>query len=119
VLSELGHHGAAEREASTARATLCRLGATRKADCAELGLAQDEGEGEAKRQVLSGGLTRREREILCLVAQGQSNDVIAANLILSVRTVERHLSNIYDKAGVSGKSARIAAVAYGRRQGWV
>jgi ATP/maltotriose-dependent transcriptional regulator MalT len=69
VLFELGDHGAAEREASTARATLCRVGATREADCAELGLAQDE--GEAKRQVLPGSLTRREREILCLVAQGQ------------------------------------------------
>ena len=56
-------------------------------------------------------LSAREREVLQLVAAGLANDEIAARLFLSVRTVERHLSNVYAKLGVSGKSARAAAAA--------
>jgi DNA-binding NarL/FixJ family response regulator len=56
-------------------------------------------------------LTAREEQVLELVAQGRSNEDIAATLFLSVRTVERHLSNIYAKLRVSGKSARAAAAA--------
>ncbi|HEX2280442.1 MAG TPA: helix-turn-helix transcriptional regulator, partial [Thermomicrobiales bacterium] len=56
-------------------------------------------------------LTGREREILRLASDGQSNEEIARALSLSVRTVERHLSNAYLKLGVSGRSARTAAVA--------
>jgi pimeloyl-ACP methyl ester carboxylesterase/DNA-binding CsgD family transcriptional regulator len=57
------------------------------------------------------GLSPREREVLALVAEGRSNDEIAAELYLSVRTVERHLHNVYGKLGVSGPSARAAAAA--------
>jgi pimeloyl-ACP methyl ester carboxylesterase/DNA-binding CsgD family transcriptional regulator len=56
-------------------------------------------------------LSNREREVLALVAEGRSNEEIAARLYLSVRTVERHLSNIYAKLRVSGKAARAAAAA--------
>jgi pimeloyl-ACP methyl ester carboxylesterase/DNA-binding CsgD family transcriptional regulator len=58
-----------------------------------------------------GLLTDREIEVLRLVAQGRDNDSIAAAMHLSVRTVERHLSNCYAKLGVGGKSARAAAAA--------
>ena len=58
-----------------------------------------------------GLLTDREIEVLRLVAQGRDNDSIAATMHLSVRTVERHLSNCYAKLGVGGKSARAAAAA--------
>lgn len=54
-------------------------------------------------------LSGRELEVLELVAAGLTNEVIAERLYLSVRTVERHLSNIYAKLGVSGKAARAAA----------
>jgi DNA-binding NarL/FixJ family response regulator len=57
----------------------------------------------------SGGLTAREREVLALIARGLSNQEIARELTLSVRTVERHISNIYDKIGAAGRSARAAA----------
>ncbi len=57
-------------------------------------------------------LTAREIELLNLVAEGLTNDQIAQRLALSPRTVERHLSNIYTKLGVSGKAARAAAVAH-------
>ena len=56
-------------------------------------------------------LSHREREVLALVAEGLSNEEVAARLYLSVRTVERHLSNIYAKLRVSGKAARAAAAA--------
>ena len=55
-------------------------------------------------------LSPREREVLSLAASGLGNDEIAATLHLSVRTVERHFHNIYAKLGVSGRSARTAAV---------
>ncbi len=56
-------------------------------------------------------LSAREEQILALVAQGKSNEEIATTLVLSVHTVERHLSNIYMKLRVSGKAARAAAAA--------
>jgi pimeloyl-ACP methyl ester carboxylesterase/DNA-binding CsgD family transcriptional regulator len=59
----------------------------------------------------SAHLSPRELEVLELVATGLTNDAIAARLVLSVRTVERHLSNIYGKLGVTGKAGRAAAAA--------
>jgi len=56
-------------------------------------------------------LTARELEILQLAAGARDNEAIARELSLSVRTVERHLQNIYAKLGIHGKSARAAAVA--------
>ena len=56
-------------------------------------------------------LSAREREIIELAADGHDNARIAAALGLSVRTVERHLSNAYLKLGISGRAARAAAVA--------
>ena len=56
-------------------------------------------------------LSRRERDVIELVAEGLSNEEIAERLFLSVRTVERHVSNIYVKLRVSGKAARAAAAA--------
>jgi pimeloyl-ACP methyl ester carboxylesterase/DNA-binding CsgD family transcriptional regulator len=56
-------------------------------------------------------LTPREREVLRLASDGWSNAEIAGRLVLSVRTIERHLSNAYLKLGTGGKTARAAAVA--------
>lgn len=56
-------------------------------------------------------LSAREREILALAARGLDNAQIAAALVLSARTVERHLQNIYGRAGLAGRAARTAAVA--------
>jgi len=52
-----------------------------------------------------GALTRREREVLALVAAGQSNRRIAAALAISEHTVARHVSNIFDKLGVDSRTA--------------
>ena len=57
----------------------------------------------------AGGLTAREVEVLRLVAAGKTNRAIAADLFLSERTVDRHVSNIFTKLGLS---SRAAATAY-------
>jgi DNA-binding CsgD family transcriptional regulator len=62
-------------------------------------------------------LSRRELSVLRLVAEGLSNQEIAEQTFLSERTVERHLSNIYTKLGLSGKAARAGAAAIFSRQG--
>jgi pimeloyl-ACP methyl ester carboxylesterase/DNA-binding CsgD family transcriptional regulator len=54
-------------------------------------------------------LSPRELDVLELVAAGLTNEAIAERLCLSVRTVERHLSNVYVKLRVSGKAGRAAA----------
>ena len=59
------------------------------------------------------GLTQREVEVLRLVASGKSNAEIAAELVLSIRTVERHISNIYGKTR-SGGRADATAFAFTR-----
>lgn len=63
------------------------------------------------------GLTAREREVLLMLASGRSNQEIAEALTLSLRTVERHVSNIYGKVGGDGKTGRAAATAYAYQQG--
>jgi DNA-binding NarL/FixJ family response regulator len=47
------------------------------------------------------GLTRREQEILELLSDGQSNEEISASLVISVRTVEHHVSAILGKLGAT------------------
>jgi DNA-binding NarL/FixJ family response regulator len=55
-------------------------------------------------------LSAREIEVLSLAADGRDNAEIATALTLSVRTVERHLQNVYDKLDLHGKAARTGAV---------
>ncbi len=61
-------------------------------------------------------LTKREQEVLRLVAEGHTDREVAETLVISPRTVNRHLSNIFVKLDVPG---RAAAVAYAIRQGLV
>jgi DNA-binding NarL/FixJ family response regulator len=56
-------------------------------------------------------LTNREKEILLLVAQGNTNQVIANTLFLSVKTVDSHVANLIKKLGVSNRS-QLTAFAY-------
>ena len=60
------------------------------------------------------GLTARELQVLRLVAAGKTNKAIAAELFLSEKTVDRHLSNIFDKLDVSSR-ASATAFAYENR----
>jgi DNA-binding CsgD family transcriptional regulator len=55
-----------------------------------------------------GGLTRREVEVLRLLAAGKSSAEIAADLVLSRRTIERHISNIYLKTSTHNRAEATA-----------
>ena len=114
ALRALGRTPNAAEEAQMALDAFRRLGAEREADravalLAELGAAAAPASSSTADPA---GLTARERDILRLIASGKSNQEIAAELVLSLRTVERHLSNIYDKIGAEGKVARAAATSY-------
>ena len=77
--------------------------------CRELGARPAEDElTRLLEQANAGGLTAREVEVLCLVAEGRSNPEIAASLVLSEKTVARHLSNIFAKLDVTSRTAAAA-----------
>ena len=63
-----------------------------------------------------GGLTTRELQVLALVASGKSNRAVASQLVISEKTVARHVSNIFVKLGVANRSA---ATAYAYEHGLV
>ena len=88
------------------------LDAARRA-FAELGAAPDLSrvENAGRRQTLTAmhGLSARELQVLRLVATGKTNHAIAADLVLAEKTVDRHVTNIFAKLGVS---SRAAATAY-------
>jgi ATP/maltotriose-dependent transcriptional regulator MalT len=114
ALLNRGQLDAAAREAYIAWETFVRIGAEKEAGRASHLQAMI----KATRGSAPGGangLTSRESEILALVARGESNQEIAAGLVLSVRTVERHISNIYQKLGLDGRTARTAAAAWAHR----
>ncbi len=120
-LQSLGRVPAAIHEGSLAFDTLRKLGAALDADKAAALLrslaASRPMPGSAASQ--ASVLTPRESEILKLIALGKSNTEIATLMVLSVRTVERHISNIYGKTGASGKAARASATAYAFSHGLV
>jgi DNA-binding CsgD family transcriptional regulator len=96
----VGDQEGARLELNAARSTFEHLGA--KPDLARL----DQGE---PRQ-----LTARELQVLRLIAAGHTNRSIGSELGLSERTVDRHVSNIFDKLGVSSRAAATAR-AYERQ----
>jgi predicted ATPase/DNA-binding CsgD family transcriptional regulator len=60
-------------------------------------------------------LSPRERQVVALIAGGLSNGEIAGQLVLSVRTVERHIENVYNRLGIRGKAGRAIVTAYSLR----
>ena len=64
------------------------------------------------RLVFRDGLSGREVEVLGLIAQGRSNPQIAEALVISINTVQHHVSSILNKAGLSN---RAEAAAYAER----
>jgi DNA-binding CsgD family transcriptional regulator len=99
---ELGDHDSAKLEFEAARRAFERLGAA--PDAERVAALAGAAGGEDPR-----GLSARELQVLRLVASGCTNKAIAAELVLSERTVDRHVSNIFAKLGVS---SRAAATAY-------
>ena len=70
--------------------------------------------GRRVRSAHPSGLTRRWAEVLGLLAAGHSNKEIAAQLFLSERTVERHITTVYRKIGTR---RRTEAMAFALRHG--
>ncbi|MBB5788173.1 helix-turn-helix transcriptional regulator [Jiangella mangrovi] len=105
---ELGDDDAARMELDAAAVTFGELSA--RPDLDRLGRlgARVPGAGVA--------LTPREREVLRLVAAGRTNRAVAAELVLSEKTVARHVANIFTKLNVS---SRAAATAYAYEHGLV
>jgi len=97
----LGDAETADLELDAARAAFERLGAARDL-VAVVALLQPDGARETH------GLTRRELEVLRLVAAGKSNREIAAALVVSEHTVARHVQNIFAKLRVSSRTAATA-----------
>lgn len=89
-------------ELDAARGVFQELGAA-------LDLARIDSLSRAPSGATAGGLTAREIEVLRLIATGRTNHAIAVELVISEKTVARHVSNIFDKLGVS---SRAAATAY-------
>jgi DNA-binding CsgD family transcriptional regulator len=98
----LGDRDLARLEREAAAAAFRQIGAT--ADVRRLGAP---GAGTS----LSGALSARELEVLALIATGMTNREVAEQLVLSEKTVARHLSNVFDKLGVSTRT-EAAAVAF-------
>jgi DNA-binding CsgD family transcriptional regulator len=94
----LGDQEGARLELDAARAVFEKLGA--RPDLGRLdGLTSKSPPADAK------GLSARELQVLSLVASGKTNKVIARELFLSEKTVDRHVSNIFVKLGVSSRAA--------------
>jgi DNA-binding NarL/FixJ family response regulator len=97
----LGDDDTAALELDAARRVFRQLGAA--PDVARVGALSRKSVPQAP-----GGLTAREVEVLCLVASGKTNRMIAATLVISDHTVRRHLQNIFTKIGVSSRAAATA-----------
>ena len=103
---ELGDSASAELEFEAARGALEELGAA--PDLARL--------ARLVRSQSPGGLSRRESEVLALVATGRTNRAVATELFITEKTVARHVSNIFMKLGLSSRSE---ATAYAYKHGLV
>ncbi|MDP8962344.1 MAG: helix-turn-helix transcriptional regulator, partial [Actinomycetota bacterium] len=97
----LGDEEAAALEFESAREAFVRLGAA-------LELTRLDGLMWPAPPRPAHGLTPRELEVLRLVAAGRTNKAIAAQLVVSERTVDRHVSNILAKLGVASRAAATA-----------
>jgi DNA-binding NarL/FixJ family response regulator len=77
-------------------------------------LARRPGKGAAAAgDRFAGGLSSRQAQVLRLIAEGKTNGEIADELVISLRTVERHVAELYAKIGVRN---RVEAAAFAMSQ---
>ena len=113
ALTALGRVDVAAREVRAARTILEKIGAARESERAVELLSQLEANvpQNSGNESTAAGLTRRELEILRLVAQGLSDKEAAADLGLSEHTIHRHISNVLNKLDVPTRAAAVAKAA--------
>jgi HD-GYP domain-containing protein (c-di-GMP phosphodiesterase class II) len=99
------HRPALTAEAAAAELTAEAAGGRLSSDAVGAVLAAAGQPSAPVRAPAAGGLTLRQVEVLRLVAQGLSNPQIAAKLVVSRRTAERHVQDIYARIGVSSRAA--------------
>jgi LuxR family transcriptional regulator, maltose regulon positive regulatory protein len=104
----LGRVDLAEREATAAMERLNELGAEHEAERAQQLLEGAINSGDAGSLP---ELTPREREVLCLVAEGLTNRQIAERLVVSEHTVHRHVTNLLRKLDLPSRTAAAARAA--------
>ena len=105
---------AAVAEARRALRTFERIGATADADVTAALLRRLGARGRAFPRYF-GELTKRETEVLALLAEGYSNEEIAQRLVISRRTAEHHVAHILSKLGLRSRAEAAAHVARERR----
>ncbi|SHF80837.1 LuxR C-terminal-related transcriptional regulator [Streptoalloteichus hindustanus] len=103
--AEQGRLRPAREMLRTAMDLAARLGATPLAERARAALVAAGGRPRGPRQSGLAGLTRTERLVAERAAAGATNQDIAAELVVSLRAVEMHLTSVYRKLGVPGRSA--------------
>jgi DNA-binding NarL/FixJ family response regulator len=104
ALEKLGDSEGAELERAAAHKVFAELGAS-----SDGGALPTAATGSAP--PAAQGLSKRELEVLRLIATGKTNKTIARELFVSERTIDRHVSNIFTKIGV-GTRAAATAFAY-------
>jgi LuxR family transcriptional regulator, maltose regulon positive regulatory protein len=114
ALGALGHVDAAVEQLRRAKELLSGLKAElelARAERAISGLLARQLADRPEQRGKPGGLTRREIEVLRLVAEGLSNQLIAERLFVSEHTIHRHLANILNKLDASTRAAAVAQAA--------
>jgi ATP/maltotriose-dependent transcriptional regulator MalT len=110
VLNRAGRVDAAAAEVQRAVTQLSKITARLELERAERQLEEIRGHAPAE-AADTAGLTRRELDVLRLIAKGLSNQRVGEQLFISEHTVHRHVANTLSKLGVPSRSAAVAEAA--------
>lgn len=106
-LRRRGRRAAAAEQLESAQITLSRLGALPYLEQCDLELAASGRAALGPQDTARLGLTPQEHTVAVLISRGLTNRQAARKLVLSVKTVEYHLSHIYTKLGITSRTALI------------
>ncbi|MEU4225475.1 AAA family ATPase [Nonomuraea sp. NPDC026600] len=110
-LRRRGRRAAAAEQLEAAQVTLSRLGALPYLEQCGLELAASGRSAPRARDTARLGLTPQEHTVAVLISRGLTNRQAARKLVLSVKTVEYHLSHIYTKLGITSRTALIGRLS--------
>ncbi|NRQ32647.1 AAA family ATPase [Nonomuraea sp. NN258] len=110
-LRRRGRRAAAAEQLEAAQVTLSRLGALPYLEQCDLELAASGRATLRPQDTARLGLTPQEHTVAVLISRGLTNRQAARKLVLSVKTVEYHLSHIYTKLGITSRTALIGRLS--------